>query len=267
MKRPSVQRAKWRVRIAFFLLFVFTIALSAGAYVIMNFSKLQERIAAREVQATVQGITDSRQLDDALRRYPSSKILKMIEMAVKATAETSAAAEQLAKEGEPAAISKEIDFGTASRGDLEALRRDLKAAEVNATSFMPRYVALLKTERDKLAAYALSLHAEKDLLARFMEAIDKRHADATALASRSASARADYYRTYERYVAVLAGEFGAYKVVNGEFNFPLQRTAQRYNAAAEAMTAAAGRMAALEEERSRQMQAQQAGWEQLVSGK
>lgn len=254
------------MRIAFLLLLVFTIALSAGAYVIMNFGKLQERMAAGEIQAAVQGITDSKQLDDALKRYPSSKILKMIEMAARTATDTSAAAEQLAAEGVPAAISKEIDFGTASRGDLEALRRDLKTAEANATAFMPRYLGLLKTERDKLAAYALSLHADKDLLARFLEAIDKRHADATALASRSASARADYYRAYERYVAVLAGEFGAYKLVNGEFSFPLQRTAQRYNAAADAMTAAAGRMVEVEQERSRLTGPPQAGWEHLVRG-
>jgi len=77
--------------------------------------------------------------------------------------------------------------------------------------------------------------------------------------------RAPIYRAYEDYVAVLAGEFGAYKVVNGQFIFPLQRTVDRYNAAAQAMTVAAKRLAELQEERRQLMQSQQQRWEQFVN--
>jgi hypothetical protein len=38
-------------------------------------------------------------------------------------------------------------LGTASRDDLDALRSGLKTAEVNAATFLPRYLALLKSER------------------------------------------------------------------------------------------------------------------------
>ena len=79
--------------------------------------------------------------------------------------------------------------------------------------------------------------------------------------------RADYYRAYESYVAVLVREFGSYKIVNGQFIFPLQRTADRYNVAANAMTAAAKRVAELEEERKTLAPSQQEGWEQFVNGK
>ena len=267
MRKQLDRNAATRVRVAFLLLSVFTVALAAGAYVIMNFADLQERMSAAKLQAELQGITDPKQIDEALRRYPSNKILKMINAAIKAASETSAAAEQLSRQGEPLSLAKDIDFGKASRNELDALRRDLKTAEANATAFAPHYAALLKAERDKLAAFALSVGADKDVVDRFMDGIDKRHADASALAIGLSSARAEYYRAYEKYVAVLAGEFGAYKVVNGEFSFPLQRTAQRYTAAAEAMTAAARRMAELEEERSRLMQSQQAGWAQLVGGR
>jgi len=68
---------------------------------------------------------------------------------------------KLSNEIEPPAISKNINLGTASRSDLEALRRDLKTAAANATALMPRYAALLKTERDKVEKYALSLRVEK----------------------------------------------------------------------------------------------------------
>ena len=88
-------------------------------------------------------------------------------MATKAADETNAAIEKLSNEVEPPAISKATNLGAASRSDLEALRRDLKTAEANATTFMPRYVALLKTERDNVEKYASSLSLGKDAIRRF----------------------------------------------------------------------------------------------------
>ena len=256
-----------RVRIAFLSLFVFMIVFSVGAYFVADLGKLQQSIAARESQAALQGITDVRQIDQALRQHPSNKLLQMMAMATKAADETNAAAEKLANEVEPPAISKDINLGAASRNDLEALRRNLKTAEANATAFVPRYIALLKTERDNVQKYALSLHMEKDAVSRLLDSVDRRHAEITAVTSRASSARVDFYRAYENYVAVLIGEFGAYKVVNGQFIFPFQPTVNRYNVAAHAMTVAAKRVAELEEERKSLLKSQRAGWEQLVRGK
>src|SRR5712692_298079 len=264
---PSDRNAKTRVRIAFFFLFVFIIVYSVGAYFVPDLGKLRESIAAREGQTALQGITEPKQIDEVLRQHPSNKFLQMMAMATKATNETDAAIGKLSNEIEPPAISSDNNLGAASRSDLEALRRDLKTAEANATAFMPRYVALLKTERDNVEKYALSLHLGKDTIRRLLNDTDKRHAEITALTARMLSARADYYRAYENYVAVLVREFGAYKVVNGEFIFPFQHIVNRYNAAAEAMTVAAKRVAELEEERKRQLQSQQQGWLQLVNGK
>jgi hypothetical protein len=80
-------------------------------------------------------------------------------------------------------------------------------------------------------------------------------------------ARADFYRAYDDYVAVLVDEFGTYKVVDGQFIFPFQRTVNRYNAAAGAMTAAARRVADLEEERRNLKKSQQGRWQQFVNDK
>jgi hypothetical protein len=107
----------------------------------------------------------------------------------------------------------------------------------------------------------------KDTIGRFLDHIDRRHAETTAFTSRMLLARAEFYHAYEKYVGVLVGESGAYKVANGQFIFPLQRTAERYNVAASAMTAAAKRVAELEEERKTLMQSQLAGWEQFVNDK
>ena len=80
-------------------------------------------------------------------------------------------------------------------------------------------------------------------------------------------ARADFYRAYEKYVAVLVGEFGVYKVVNGQFIFPFQVTVNRYNVAVQAMTAAAKRVAELEQERKGLWKSQQLRWVQFINGK
>jgi hypothetical protein len=266
MEMPSGPNANSRVRIAFLFLFVM-IVFSVGAYFASDLGKLQDSLAARETQTALQGITEPAQIDDALRQHPQNKFLQMLAMATKAANETSAAVEKLSNELEPPAISKAENLGAASRDDLEALRRDLKTAEANATTFMPRYVALLKTERENVEQYALSLHLRKDTVSRLLDNVDKRHAEITALTSRMLPARADFYRAYENYVAFLVKEFGAYKVVNGEFIFPFQHTVNRYNVAADAMTVAAKRVAELEEERKSQLNSQQERWQQLVNGK
>jgi len=261
---PLGRNARARIWIAFLCFFV---VLSVGAYFAVNLRRVHERIVAQESQAALQGLTGPKQIDEALRQHPSNKILQLIVMAIRTTDETRLASDKLKAEIEPGELSKDINLGTASRGDLEALRSNLKIAEANATTFAPRYAALSKTGRDKIEKYALSLYLEKDTVSRFLDGLDKRQEEAGTLTSRILSARADYYRAYGNYVAVLTGEFGSYKVVNGQFIFPLQRTVDRYNVAAQAMTAASKRVVELEEEATALMQAQQEDWAPLISGK
>jgi hypothetical protein len=256
-----------RVRIAFFFLFVFVVALSVGAYFLADFGKLQDSIAVRESQTALQGIADANQIDQALRRHPTNKILQIIAVATKAAGETGVGIESLSAEVEPPSVSKSLDLGRASRSDLEALVRDLKTAEANARKFMPRYVALLKTERNKVESHALALHVEKDTVRRFLDQLDNRHAKMADFTSQLMAARADYYRAYGGYVAILIGEFGAYKVVNGQFIFPFQRTVDRYNVAAHAMTVGAKRVAELVDEGKNLTKLQQDGWGQFVDSK
>src|SRR4051794_16841699 len=264
---PSGPNSNTRVVIAFLCLFVVLTALSVGAYFAGDLGKLQERISARESQAVLLGITEPAQIDEALKQHPQNKFVQMMAMATKAADETNAATEKLSSEIEPPAIAKADNLGAARRNELEALRDDLNTAEANAAAFLPRYVAVLKTERDTVEKYSLSLHLGKDTVGSVLNDVDKRHAEITALTSRMLAARADYYRAYEAYVAVLVREFGAYKVVNGEFIFPFQPTVNRYNAAANAMTVAAKRITDLQEEQKTQVRSQQERWLQLVNGK
>jgi hypothetical protein len=262
----SNSRARVRTAIAFMFLFVSLIVCSIGAYFVPYLSKLQEGVVARESQRELQGISDPKQIDEALRQRPSNRFLQLAAMAAKAASDTRAATEKLPNEIEPPALSS-INLGTASRSDLEALRSALKTAEANATALLPRYVGLFKTERDRIENYALSLHLEKDAVRSFMEAVDRRHSQALAYTAKMLSGRADYYRAYEKYVAVLAGAFGTYKVENGQFIFSFQRSVDRYNIAVKAMGAVAKRLAELDEEGKTLAQSQQEGWETFVTSK
>ena len=257
MKKVIETRRSWFLAAGIF------IVLATGAYFVPDLRKLQDGMAARERQTALRAATDPKQIDEALRQHP---LLQTIAMASKAADETDAAIDKLSNEIAPSGASRQINLGTASRDDLEALRRDLKTAEANATTSLPKYVALLKAERDTIETYARS-HGEKDAVGSLLRSIDKRHAEITALMSRMLPARADFYRAYDNYVAVLVREFGTYKVVNGEFVFPFQLAVNRYNAAAQAMNAAAARVAELEQERTSLLTSQQERWAQLVSGK
>jgi hypothetical protein len=249
---------------AFLLLFVFAAALSVGIYYL---GKLQENIAGQESRIALEAIDNATTIDEALARSPSNRFLKLIATATRAAGETNAATEKLSRDIEPPALARNITLTAASRGDLEALRRDLKIAETNATTFLPRYLALLKAERDRLENDARALNVEKNVAGRFVESVDRRHAEITGVISKMLAARAEYYRAYDKCVAALLGEFGIYKVTNGQFIFPIQYMADRYNVAASAMTSAATRVAELEEQRKTLAQPPLKGWQQFVGGK
>lgn len=260
---PTDPNAAWRVRIAFLSLFV---VFAAGSYFVTDLRTLQDGMVARARQAALQAASEPKQTDTALRLQPQNRGLQTIAMATTAAEETDAAIDKLSNEIVPPGVSKHINLGTASRDDLEALRRDLKTAEANATAAPPQYAALLKAERETVEKYARA-HGEKDAVASLLQSIDRRHAETTALMSRMLPARAEFYRAYDAYVAVLVREFGTYKVDNGQFVFPFQLAVNRYNAAAQAMNAAAARVAELEQERKTMLASQQARWAQLTSGK
>ena len=240
---------------------------AAAAYFLTDLSKLQQRVSTREGQATLQEITTPSQLEDALRQHPSDNILQLVATATKAANDTRSAIDRLSAQIEPAGVSKDINFGSASRDDIEAFRRDLRTAEANATAFLPRYGAIFKAEHDQIESAARSLRVPKEIASRGLNGLTQRHAKALSAISVLLSARADYYRAYEKYLALLSSELGSFKVVNGQFIFPLQRTVERYNAAAQAMTSAARRVNDLETDLKKQNQPLPEEWIQLTGAR
>jgi hypothetical protein len=267
MQVPPKPKANWRVRIAFLCLGIAFAALSFGAWYLADLSRLLDRNAARDSQAALQGITEPAQIDAALRQHPANKFLQVVAMAGKAANDSSAAADKLSGDVEQPPIPAGINLAALSRSDLEALRRNLKTAQANAAAFMPRYTALLKSERDAIEKYALSLHAEQEAPARLLAFVDKRHAETSAYFSNMMAARAEFYRAYESLVGVIAAEAGSYKVADGQFVFQFQRTVDRYNVATHATAVAAKRVGELAEEKKVLDKAQQAAWVQFVNGK
>ena len=257
---PSGSNAKWRVWIAFLLLFV---VLAAGAWFAADLGKLQESLSAGESRKAVQDIADVRQIEEVARKFGSNKFLQVTAMATKAANETAAASEKLLNEVAPPAASRDFNYGAASRADLEALRRDIKTAQANAATFTPRFAERFRRERDNVRTNAL-WYLKQDTVDGLLDIIDKQHAEATAAMAKLLSARGDFYRAYEDFVAVLIDEFGQYKVVDGQFVFPLRRTLDRYNVAAGAMTSAKQRVTELEAERKAVLKSGQERWLQFV---
>ena len=212
----------------------------------------------------MQGVIEFGQLDQALARYPWNRFLKLIAAETRSANETNDAIDKLSNEIEPPRLAENVNLGTAGHDELEAIGRDVKTAETNSSTFLPRYVALFKRARYELESYALALNADKDTLNRFLDNVDKRHAEATDLVAKMLAARVEFYRAYGECVALLLREFGSYKVTNGQFIFQAQSTADRYNAAANAMTAALKRSAELKEERNKIAQSQLKRWQQFV---
>jgi hypothetical protein len=249
------------IRIAFVsLLVLLTMAISLS----IDLSKFQEHVSIQESQAVLQGISSPSQLESALRQHPSNNILQLMAKATKVANDTKSAIDQLSAQIEPARLSKELNFSSVSRDELESFRRDLRTAEANALAFLPRAAAILKAEHDQIERATVSLHVPKEIASQVLDGLAQRHAKALNALSLTLSARADYYRAYDKYIALLSSELGSFKVVAGQFIFPLQRTVERYNVAAQAMTSAGRRVAELENDMKKQERPLPEEWMQLT---
>ena len=238
-----------RVRIAFLLLFVVA---AAAAYFVPDLSKFQQRVSTEEAQAALQGISSPGQLEGALKQHPANNVLRLMANAIKVANNTKGEIDKLSAQIEPARLSKEPNFASVSRDELDAFRRDLKTAEANAVAFPPRYAAIFKAEHDQIESATVSYRVPNEIASQLLDGVTRRQTKALNAISQTLSARADYYRAYDKYIALLASELGSFRVVAGQFIFPLQRTVERYNAVAQAMTSAGKRVAELEADMKKQ---------------
>lgn len=245
---------------------LFAMACVVALIFVGDLARYQEKGLVQESQAALRDVSDSAGLDQALRKYPANRILKLVALANEKTAELDAAARKMLDDAEPASLAKAIDLTAAGRNDLDALRRDIKTADGNLAALKPRMAALLKAGRDEIESGARALGVESGTMARFMKGVDEQLAETAALASGRLAARSEYYGAYDKCAALLVKEFGTYKVTNGQFIFRIQPTADSYNTASTAMAAARKKLADLEGERGALKQAQLARWKNFVGG-
>jgi hypothetical protein len=251
-------------RLPLILLGAFAIACLVALLFVGDLARYQDMEMVSESQAALRDVNDREQLDEALRKYPTNRILKLIALANEKSAEIDAATLKMLNEAEPAALSRPVDLTTSSRGDLDVLRGNLKTAESNVTARASRTDALVKAKRDELQNSARALGVESNTIARFMTAVDEQQSEVAALAAKIQAERAEYYAAYEKCVALLVREFGSYKITKGQFIFRLPQTADSYNAASAAMAAATKRAAELDEERAKLRQLQLNRWKKFV---
>jgi hypothetical protein len=262
---PSRSNARARVWLAFAFLFLLLGASAAGLYYLSDLSVLQDVGAEREGRAALQGITDAGQIDAVLASHPANPVLQTIAMANRTSRETSAAIETLSGAIEPPSLAKKHDLAAASPDELEQLARDFKTAQANAAGLLPRYQAVLRGERNKLQEYA-RLHVAGPLATKLLATVDARHAETAAFFAKMLSAREDFYRAYADYLAFLMGQSGSTKVVKGQFVFASKAAVDGYNAASDAMHAAASHVLALEDEQNKLARSQQEQWLQFIRG-
>src|ERR1700749_2868751 len=209
-------------------------------YYIGDLSRFQKVGAPRESRAPLRDLKDPAELEQLLKRYPSNGNLKLVALANKDAIELHAAALGLLKDVDPGELSTRINKGLAGRSDLELLGRDLKAAEDNAAGLGPRYDSIVKPLREATAHDAAALEGGADISAKFIAMIDAQHAEMKDLMARISATRLDYFKAYEKCVALLAGQSDGAKGGTGPIIFRSQAEADSYNAAASG-TAAAGK--------------------------
>ncbi|MCP3465919.1 hypothetical protein [Bradyrhizobium sp. CCGUVB23] len=263
---PDQKAGPRRPVIILVLLSLLLITCFVAMYYAGDLSKYQAVVSAEETRTALRDVTDADQLDQVIKLHPSNRLLRLLALANSDAMEIDAAARKLLGEVEPKPLPKLGDLGASSRSDLDGLRRDLKTAENNAAGLAPRYAETIKTTRDRIENDARSLNLGDARLSGFMALIEEQHAAWTALTSKALASRAGYYNAFDKCVALLIREFGVYKVANGQFIFPFQSTADGYNRAATAMTAAANRAAELEDEGKSLRQSQFAKWKTFVDG-
>jgi hypothetical protein len=220
-------------------------------------------VALRDAVAILKGLRDPSQIDRVVKDNPSNIFLLLMAEIRKASQETSRLVQKLIDEIEPPTLPKELNYARASRAQLEAYRLDLEAAEANAMAAMPRYVAFLESEREKVEVVVRSLDIDDRYIRAALTGIDKR----TEITSKMLSANAEFYRATGGYVAFLIEQIDHYKIsTNDHFMFSTQSIADRYEAASRQINDAIKRIAELEEERRKLAQFQQKEWERFASG-
>jgi hypothetical protein len=229
---------------------------------------LPDHVSTTNAIASLNDLRDTTEFDRIVKENPSNLVLLLMAEMRRASQETGRLIENLFDEIEPPALAKEMKFESANRAQLEAYHLDLKAAEANAKAAVPRYVALLESERQKVKLVVQSLNVDDRYVRAALGGTDTRLAQRIDITSKMLLANAELYRAIGDYVAILIEQFGQYKVsTKGHFIFSSESIADLHNDASRRINDAINRAAELDKERKQLTQSQQEEWERFASGK
>jgi hypothetical protein len=173
-------------------------------------------------------ISDPAQIDKALRQNPSNIYLRVMAKAAEASQETDRRIKRLLEELASSSLSSDINFSTATRAELEALLRDVKQAEQNASTALSRYDVILKAERGDVQEFARSVIGDGEFTRSILAKIDSRRPKSRAVVSRIITANRDMYGALREIISIMIDQYGSMTVgKNGKFLFANQTLIDR----------------------------------------
>ena len=152
-----------------------------------------------------------------------------------------------------------------SREQLQTYQRNLERAQTNADATLPRFAEILAKERTRVANFAQSVHVDDEVSRGLLRGIDSRHSKNIVFNRKMMAARAAFYMSFARYIAILVQNYGNFQVQSNGFEFSNQEEAKRFDNAAADVKGAVGRIAQLDQERQQLMQSQNASWRELFN--
>ena len=234
---------------------------------ISNASKLIEGIESGNAVAAIRAEQGPHAIEQAVEKNPSNPALRLLGNVNEIAGQTNETVKRVSLEIEPPELSKQIDYSTASRAELQAYYSALKRAEANAKAAWPRYVALYKDERDQIEQMSRSTNISDDVRSSLLKGVDTRQGRFLNLARKMLPAQSELYGAIANYVAIIAAQYGNYNVQpNGQFVFRDQSVVPRFNDAANRLNVAGKKVQELEVERGQLVKYQREGWDRFVKG-
>lgn len=221
-----------------------------------------------EVRVALPGGTARSQPQPA-KPDPAVVLAQLTDQAAQAAAATEAISRKLWASIEPPTMQTPPDLATASRSDLEAYLRDLKAAEANAANVLQQYTALLDAEQALIEEAARSSGLDEGSWSDLRAAVNERRGASRERVGRMLQARGNLYRAMQATQVLVIGEFGKYKVgAGGQVRFSSKAATDRAVGASQRVGAANQELDRIEAEmlqaRQTSQPAAEPAWKDMV---
>jgi len=169
--------------------------LSALLLAVMNIGKLPDALDAWQGRRLLAPARTTEQVQRAALKAPENKFVQLVMASLDAAQQTSAATAQLIKNLEPQGLTFDGVRAASTRDRLTENAAELRAAEARAALALPHYVAILESERARVAQAGRKIYAgdPHHLLPGFLEALGRRENQFRERMGRTFAAIGAYY--------------------------------------------------------------------------